>query len=181
MMVKAHAANQQPVAILRAEPISRDIYIALFAGKPAKVTVQEPFNGVRFGVEPSKKTSPPASEIYKVDARDVAGENIIVSNAPERVGVPFRSPYAKRVINFVSVALNSQNAAIAGHPAEDTSRQVALNLEQRPYIQEFLGSNEPRGSQPVETAYKTLRGANRVMNLISLLARREQQEKLGDA
>jgi hypothetical protein len=38
--------------VLRREPISKDLLIALFAGEPTLVTVSEPFKGMRFGVEP---------------------------------------------------------------------------------------------------------------------------------
>ncbi|MEZ6060144.1 MAG: hypothetical protein R3C19_07280 [Planctomycetaceae bacterium] len=39
------------VPVLRAEPISRDIFIALFDGQPRRIHIREPFEGVRFGVE----------------------------------------------------------------------------------------------------------------------------------
>ena len=51
--------------VLRAEAISRDIFIALFAGQPKRIHIREPFEGVRFGVE-----SKPNGDGYEVDQRD---------------------------------------------------------------------------------------------------------------
>src|SRR5262249_15575465 len=65
MIVQAYGGST-PVAVMRAETLSRDIYIALFAGQPTKVTIQEPFNGVRFGVEPAKKLNPLLPPSYEV-------------------------------------------------------------------------------------------------------------------
>jgi hypothetical protein len=44
-------ALNTPMAVLRSEPISKQLYIALFAGLPKTVGIREPNVGTRFGVE----------------------------------------------------------------------------------------------------------------------------------
>jgi hypothetical protein len=159
-----------PLPVMRAEPISRDIYIALFAGVPDKVTIAEPFSGLRFGVEPTKVANPPASQPYQVDKKGMNGTPI----GSERITVPFRDNATKRVINVTSFATLGQQGA------ENSGRQVAINLEQKAYRQQFLTSHqEPAGSQdlpPDDTV--TLHDGHRVLKLAGLRARLQAQTEL---
>ena len=124
--------------VLRAEAISKDIYIALFAGQPQMVHVREPNVGTRYGVE--TRTNPTAAQPYQVDSRPTNGDT--PENATPIV-LSFRGAASRRVLNL---------SALATASAENSPRQVALNLEQLPYVQEFkhtpahqesLGSKDP--------------------------------------
>jgi hypothetical protein len=113
---------------LRGEAISRDIYIALFAGQPKRIHIREPFEGVRFGVETNDAGD------YVVDKRDKFGQ---VQNA--EVLVPWRNQ-ARRTINVLGLQGGLD-------PEMQNPRGVGLSLEQRPFVQVFLDSvPESRGS-----------------------------------
>jgi hypothetical protein len=117
------------VPILRAETISKDLYIAIFAGTPGMVHVREPNVGVRFGIE----ENPPGSTKWQVDNRASDG-----SPKPGEQIVKARNA-ANRTIDVAALA-----AAVGNQ-----SRMVALHLEQLPYVQEFMSSvDEPAGSVP---------------------------------
>jgi hypothetical protein len=155
------------VAVLRAEPISKDVYIALFAGQPEMVHVREPNVGTRYGVEPVnvQQGGPP----YRVDARPVNGDT--PENAPD-INITFRTP-SLRTINLEALATNANSA-------ENSPRQVALNLEQLPYVQEFKHNREEsRGSKDPSTLPGMMmfrRG--RVMSLDKFIARKAELEAL---
>jgi hypothetical protein len=166
LIVEAYEKTNKtgPIALLRAEPISRDLYLALFAGVPKLVLVKEPFKGVRFGVEPVAENS--SSPPYKVDKRKPDG-----SDKAGSINIVLKD---KRVIDVTALAA----AAISGQPAPANSpankpRMVALHLEQRPYVQEFKSTvPEPRGSIPPPANQDfVLLSKGRVMNLAPLKAR----------
>jgi hypothetical protein len=152
--------NSEPMPVLRSEPISRDIYIALIAGRPKMVHIREPHVGIRFGVEPVDKTksAPP----YEVDRRLAIG-------APAPNSTPVRVKLRNgRVLNVAHLA-----SQVGG-----SSRMVALHLEQRPYVQEFKDEcPESRGSVPLPQSDIPLR-RGRVINLKSLKTRLAQREEL---
>src|SRR5262249_48455305 len=123
--------DESTVPVLRAEAISRDIFIALFAGQPKRLHIREPFEGVRFGVE-----SKPGGG-YEVDQRTPDGT---VLNGDEPITL--RSA-ARRTLDVIALR-NQLNARAMGD-----ARGVALHLEQRPFVQIFLDSvPEPAGSVP---------------------------------
>jgi hypothetical protein len=132
MIVRAYSAtNPTPetaIPILRSEPVSRDIFIAIFASEPKTVHLREPFDGVRYGVE---VVDPDADELeHVVDGRNQNGE---AQGGPIPVELS-----ADRVIDVAALA------AATGVP---TSRSVALHLEQRPYVQVFRSTTgESTGS-----------------------------------
>lgn len=127
------------VAVLRAEPISKDVYIALFAGEPKMIQIREPNVGTRYGVE---STNPNGGPPYKVDARPVNGDT---AENPPQLAITFRSPQSLRIIDLSALASASASAA---NIVKDLPRQVALNLEQLPYVQEFKQKHpERRGSR----------------------------------
>jgi hypothetical protein len=141
-----------PLTVLRAEPISKDVFIAVFAGRPTLVTVKEPNVGIRYGVEPRNLQSQQGP--YKVDRRNADG----VVNPASDLNLTFST---KRVIDI---------AAMTGDPGVGASpRMVALHLEQRPYMQEFKETRpESRGS---EVAPPTLTLRKGLVALTSLHAR----------
>jgi hypothetical protein len=123
--------DESTIPVLRAEAISRDIFIALFAGQPKRIHIREPFEGVRFGVESKPNGG------YEVDQRTVNGD---VLNGDETITL--RSQ-ALRTIDVLALR-NQLNLRGMGDP-----RGVALHLEQRPFVQIFLDSvPEPAGSVP---------------------------------
>lgn len=160
------------VALLRAEPISKDIYIALFAGEPKMVHVREPNVGTRYGVESqSTEGGPP----YKVDARLPNGDN--PAGEPE-LPIVFRGDQTLRVINLADLGAKSK----INNQGADTPRQVALNLEQLPYVQEFKNTRpEWRGSVDPNTLpdEMTFRRPGRRASLQRLRDRKAELDALG--
>jgi hypothetical protein len=150
--------------VLRAEPISKDLWIALFAGAPAKVHLREPNVGVRFGVEVKQGG-------FEVDRRNDDGRQ-----GNGNVPVPLRDLTLK-TLNVASFAeLIPTNEA----------RMVALHLEQRPYVQIFKNIHpEQRGSQPLSNflnpdgTFKAIKfRKGRFMTLESLNARMLEQQEM---
>jgi hypothetical protein len=164
--------------VLRAEPISRDVFIAVFAGQPELVHLREPHVGVRFGVEPQ---DPDAATVqYQVDKRTKTGEN---APAGGTIAVPLRAPTSERVLD-VDLFANAVGQHLGG-PANKASRFVALHLEQRPYVQSFtLTVEEARGSEALpigadgKYAATTPLRNGRTMRMRNLIARQQQQSDL---
>jgi hypothetical protein len=118
------ADAESNVPVLRAEPVSRDVFIALFAGVPVRVHLREPFDGVRYGVEFD-------GEDYSVDGRN-----------PD--GTPGGGPVT---IMFHEQDRRTLNIGALSAEVGD-SREVALHLEQRPYVQVFTQPTaETQGSK----------------------------------
>ena len=129
-----------------AEAISRDIFIALFAGQPKRIHIREPFEGVRFGVESRR----PSGD-YVVDQRQRRTVTCCMTPMPIMLVEPehgarldvwrFRGPSGLRGM---------------GNP-----RGVALHLEQRPFVQIFVDSvaesegSVPRAAEPAGAAAAT--------------------------
>jgi hypothetical protein len=121
--------DESTIPVLRAEAISRDVFIALFAGQPKRIHIREPFEGVRFGVESKPNGG------YEVDQRTVNGD---VLNGDETITLRSQT---LRTIDVLALR-NQLNLRGMGDP-----RGVALHLEQRPFVQIFLDSvPEPAGS-----------------------------------
>jgi hypothetical protein len=160
--------NSKPMALLRGENISRDIYIALFAGKPKMVTIREPFSGVRFGVEPQV---PDSQTAYKVDSRKTNGvAEMDAQNKPKPLNIVWRGSATRRVINFVDLGNKGTDPG--------STRQLAINLEQKPYMQEFKDDAahlESLGSQDFSGYRMTFR-KGRYMNFKNLQIRLDQQK-----
>ena len=136
MIVRAFASDvagpdeESTIPVLRAEAISRDIFIALFAGKPKRVHIREPFEGVRFGVEAKTGGG------YEVDQRSTNGT---VLNGDEDVHLRSLS------LRTLNVSTLYGQLALRGM---DNPRGIALHLEQRPFVQAFVDSVlEPKGSK----------------------------------
>lgn len=131
------SSNSAPIGVLRAEPISTGILIALFAGIPQLVQVGEPHVGVRFGVEAANPLQPEAG-VYQVDLRDETCKELVNVTLP----VPLRTPAAQRVIEIGAFAQNAI-AAInkpphTGAAVLATSRIVAIELARQPWVQDFV-------------------------------------------
>lgn len=164
--------RQQPMPVLRAEPVSRDIYIALLAGQPRMVTVREPFNGVRFGVEPKPNADP---DIYEVEAHTTTGATVPQGTGPKTLDIAYRSR-PNRTLNFAALG------GLSAGDGEDSPRQVAINLEQKPYLQEFKqGLDEVNGSREVTDNMPPVTfGKGRFsMSFDQLRVRRDQRKATG--
>jgi hypothetical protein len=114
--------------VLRAEPISRDVFIALFAGQPKRVHIREPFDGVRYGVEGTSFTN------YTVDQRDAEG--FLIEDAQ---GNSLEEKVKPRNQQRRTIDVEALRAALATRGQGD-ARGVALHLEQRPFVQIFKDS-----------------------------------------
>jgi hypothetical protein len=162
-----------PLPVLRAEPISRDMFIALFAGDPKRVELAEPFEGVRFGVELKNPADPDGGYVInrrKPDGNSAGGHIDLTTLLND-----------KRAIDIHALA-----GSITGHAAPEeaadgngSSRAVALHLEQRPYVQLFHltpAVPEGRGSQDwasAERAGNTTLRRGRALSPKSLQRSRE--------
>ena len=116
--------------------MSRDIFIALFAGKPRRVHLREPFDGIRYGVEEPDEG---VDAWYVVDHRDEHGA---VLN--DEIPISARGSEQRRRLDVMALRQSLLPHGL-GEP-----RGVALHLEQRPFVQVFrdtvaesAGSKEP--------------------------------------
>jgi hypothetical protein len=166
MIVEAYsdANGTKYIAPLRREPISKDVFIALFAGQPLRVDVREPNVGVRFGAERK------SGKLW-VDQRGTDGKNL---GGQHEVAIS-----ANRVIDLAGA--HGLKQKIGGNAG---ARMIALHLEQRAYVQTFRGNvAEDKGSMrpqvnvsvamggvPIITTKVTL-SRGRTANLSKLVAR----------
>lgn len=189
--------ESEEVAVLRAEPISRDIYIAIFAGDPVRVEVREPHVGVRYGVEPTNPLKPELG--YRVNLRTPGGEQVsdryvkikledktrvldvenLLAGIKAKPTPTEESPWKNGIKN---------NPGQGSNVPDSAARAVAIHLEQRPYVQVFQRKvDEERGSLSVrevraagKPAVLSLRGG-RQMKLDKFAARvghsLEQEER----
>ena len=119
------------VTVLRAEVLAPTLYIALFAGQPGAVQIREPHVGLRFGVNVNQKTG-----AMTADRRDRTGAPVGTQTNP----VSFRkTPLDQRTLDIAGL-----NAKIVGGGG---SSMIALQLEQPPYVQDFVETtDEAKGS-----------------------------------
>jgi hypothetical protein len=164
--------------VLRAEAISADIYIALFAGRPTSLEIREPPVGTRYGVEPTETGSPP----FTVDGRNPNGTS---KDAADKVDVHWSNPSTRTLdIAKLSAALRTNKGFTA--TAKDASMPVALHLEQRAFVQQFLsnvsepvGSQEPPPGDLVPLGPMVSGKQQRMMDISDLRRRAEQLAALG--
>ena len=159
----------KPMATLRHEPISRDLYIALFAGRPKRIEITEPFTGTRFGVEPNNplNSQPP----YHVDGRGTDGGSGSLPDVPIRFRGVTGAETSLRVLNIANLAVK------IGTP---DSRMIALHLEQRPYRQVFLDTEDERHGSvaPADAGDRVKLSNGRTMDISALAARHAEIESL---
>lgn len=143
--VNAGVDAESTVPVLRHEPISRDLYIALFAGQPRRIHIREPFEGVRFGVEGT-----PGS--YNVDQRNPDG-SAVTEAGPNGTQVGKNEPVPLRSQPFRTLNVNALRTQLAARSQGD-ARGVGLHLEQRPFVQVFRDTvAETNGSVPPPIDY----------------------------
>jgi hypothetical protein len=133
------------------------VLLALFAGAPELVWLEEPHHGVQFGVDPALDRPGPAGPVpgtplpagrtalkrYNVPVRDESG------NPTGRVvAVPMRAGAAAGVLDVAALAAALDEARPLAHPRG--SAALGLALLQPPARQRFAGSAGERrpGPQP---------------------------------
>jgi hypothetical protein len=165
-----------PLAVLRAETLSRDIFIALFAGMPQLVRVTEPHVGARYGVDPPVPVVTAPQFSWRL--RDQSGAQ--VPDHPP-LPVPTRKPDGRTIGRTISVKdlLGKVDQAYA---LGSGARTVALQLSQPPYVQDFSvkideaeGSHDPVSYQQAHGPTVPLRGG-RVLHLDRFIARLKQTQ-----
>ena len=149
MIVRAYAGATESTAalpVLRAEPISQNVLIAIFAGTPVLVELREPHVGVRFGLE----TETDVPNEYGYIPRDLT-TGLDTGANPSWFTLP-----ASRVIPLATIGSDA--------------RTVAIRLMRPPYIQQFLNTvAESRGSENPPPVIQLTR--NHVANVGALNAR----------
>lgn len=160
MIVRAYVGQDEStkgMPVLRAEPVSKDIYIALFAGTPGLVQLREPHVGVRFGLE-----FDPVTKTYKYENRNADDGSVPNPKkpAPVQITLPLKP---SRVVPVESIG--------------GDARTVAIELMRQSFVQQFLTSvRETRGS--TKPPLRISLGGIRFINLDSLAVRQAAIERM---
>lgn len=139
------------VRLLRKELLAKDLMIVLFAGMPKRVEVKEPNVAVRYGIE--LVDTEMRGTKFQVNCRLPNGD-FVESGSNMFVSVPTRTE-GSRTLDLVGThqtidaSWTALNAVMPGNPGYERvgSRGVALNLEQKPYVQVFAGGDEAEGHE----------------------------------
>src|SRR6185295_11286478 len=134
--------------VLRMERLAPAVLLVLFDGVPAVIHVEEPRQGIQFGVR-LNPADPPAQRKAKVKVRDnLSGDPVPPKNAftaANSVDVPFRKN-APGVINVTELrkrlAAKSPNSGGALEPNE-----YALQMLRFPYRQVFGDPDDLEGTR----------------------------------
>jgi len=127
---------------LRLELLSPGVMIALFQGVPQLVILEEPHNGVMFGLHVD-------NGIDKIYLRDTTGHQVPSSGPPyDDIALPFRSTNS-RVIHVTELR-RLLNKAVATQPQAITvtgSASFAIAVLDPPWRQRFEGTVDNAGTQ----------------------------------
>ena len=146
MLVRAFAGEDEKSAempVLRAEPISKDVYIALLAGTPSLVQLREPHVGVRFGVELDNADQ--TLQTYQVELRNDDGSVVIPAGSANASQITFKLLPGRVVPVKESIAAKVGN----------DSRMVAIQLMRPSFVQQFGNAILEQGSTPGQTILST--------------------------
>jgi hypothetical protein len=142
------AAESDPsrLKLLRMERLAPAVLLVLFDGVPAVVHVEEPRQGIQFGVR-FDPAAPPAARTAKVKVRDnLSGDPVppkTAFTAANSVDVPFRR-HAPGVINVTE--LRKRLAAKAPHSGGALEpNEYALQMLRFPYRQVFGDPDDTEG------------------------------------
>jgi len=134
----------QQLTTLRLELLSPGVMIALFQGVPQLVILEEPHNGVMFGLHVTNGTD----MIY---LRDATGHQVPISgNSPPytEIALPFRSTNSRVV--HVTELRRRLNQALAQHPTAINvtgSASYGIAVLDPPWRQRFEGTVDQAGTQ----------------------------------
>lgn len=139
----------QQLTTLRLELLSPGVMIALFQGVPQLVILEEPHNGVMFGLHVD-------NGVDMIYLRDSTGHQIPIPPIPTPptppnyydIALPFRSTNS-RVVHVTELRRNL-NQAIAQHPTQVNvtgSASFAIAVLDPPWRQRFEGTVDDAGTQ----------------------------------
>lgn len=125
--------------ILRLERLSPDILLCLFAGKPADVALQQPPEGLHFGVRKDE-----TGNSYYVYLRHISGDDVGMQILPpERASAEFRGG-AEGVLN---VSKTAQNIATSLNVEKLPSSAFAIQMIRASGLQQFTTGVPPKNNQ----------------------------------
>ena len=149
--------------LLRMDRLAPDVLLCIFEGVPTRVDIEEPREGIQFGVRLHKTGAPDGNPIpdatvpggFTVHLRVLrgtrAGEQMGANPLePIVVPVPVRASN-RRVVHVaalrdaLAVALQGTGDANANPGAALTSGELAVELFQFPFRQRFEDDGDPRG------------------------------------
>lgn len=147
-----------PLSLLRMDRLAPDVLLCLFEGVPTRVDIEEPREGIQFGVNAQDdngdgvfEPSPAVPSGMQLDLRQLKEDQAGHPLAPNRkVAVPVRRGN-RRVLHTQALhdLLRTQLAAVgtaATDPgAELTAGELALQLWQPPFRQRFEGNGSAGG------------------------------------
>src|SRR5579863_7143868 len=132
----------QQLTTLRLELLSPGVMIALFQGVPQLVILEEPHNGVMFGLHVD-------NGIDKIYLRDTTGHQVPSTGPPyQDIALPFRSTNS-RVIHVTELR-RRLNQAVATQPQAITvtgSASFGIAVLDPPWRQRFEGTVDQAGTQ----------------------------------
>lgn len=148
--------------LLRMDRLAPDVLLCIFEGVPTRVDVEEPREGIQFGVdlqdnngdgivEPSAAT--PSG--FRLKLRKLRGASTGQTVGTRTVAVPVRRAH-RRVLHLRALRDTLQQELIASgdpdaHPGTLSSGELALQLFQFPFQQRFEGNGS--GNYTVSTQY----------------------------
>jgi len=130
-------SNPDRIKVLRLERLAPAVLLALFDGVPALVHIEEPRQGIQFGVVPATTESPTVftATVPARNALDSSDVNPVVS-----IPVAFR-PDAPGVIDLRATAANIVGTPSAHVNAPIDAARFALEMLRFPYRQVFGDTN----------------------------------------
>jgi len=157
------AAAGDKLPLLRMDRLAPDVMLCLFEGVPTRVDIEEPREGIQFGVRLHANGAPDGNPTpddtvpsgFTVHLRFLkgprAGEQMGTNpSVPITVPVPVRASN-RRVVHVaalrdaLAVALRATGEVHANPGAALTSGELAVQLFQFPFRQRFEDSGDPRG------------------------------------
>jgi len=134
-------AVAQQLKTLRLELLSPGVMIALFQGVPQLVILEEPHNGVMFGLHVD-------NGVDKIYLRDTSGHQVPSSGPPYLdIPLPFRSSNG-RVVHVTELRRRlNQNSSSAGSIGVTGAASFAIAVLDPPWRQRFEGTVDQAGTQ----------------------------------
>ncbi len=141
MEVRGYADKKgsQLLDILRLERLSPDILLCLFAGKPADVALQQPPEGLHFGVRKDENNNS-----YYVYLRNISGDDVGMQILPEkRAAAEFRAG----ADGVLDVSKTVQNIATNLSVEKLPSSAFAIQMIRASGLQQFTTGVPPKNNQ----------------------------------